>query len=230
MRLGELVFLAAFASSDAAPRQRKPTQCPLALHHGVRVSGHDIGPERNASSFAACCELCTHEEQCSVFFWRAPTVCWLKTKAAPPVACPGCVVGAASLPAPAPPHPHPTPPPPPSPGCKIDSDCNGGGTCTSQGVCKCDQGWTGNHCEEIKFGDAFACGVGGLCLNHSHAAAAAGGEPYSDFFTSSWGGEAVEGDDGQYHMYAASFGQDKGKVSSCVRPYLGTHPFGIGPP
>ena len=95
--------------------------------------------------------------------------------------------------------------------CKTDSDCNGGGTCSAQGVCACDRGWTGDHCEKIKFGDAFACGVGGLCLDHSHAAAADGGEPYSDFFTSSWGGEAVEGDDGQYHMYAASFGQDKGK-------------------
>ena len=221
MQLPELAVLLALTPSRAALhvhsqqnyQQQEAQSCPLALHHGVRVSGNDIGPERNASSFGACCELCGQEKECKVFFWREPTVCWLKTKAAPPVNCPGCVVGAASLPAPAPPHPHPSPPPAPAPGCETDSDCNGGGTCSPGGDCVCDQGWTGDHCEMIKFGDAFACGAGGLCLNHSHAAAAVGGQAYSDFFTSSWGGEAVEGDDGMYHMYAASFGQDKGKFS-----------------
>ncbi len=220
MRLPELAilltslsptFAAAHPQRQYRQQQQQEAQCPLALHHGVRVSGNDIGSERNASSFGACCELCGQEKECNVFFWRAPTVCWLKTKAAPPVNCPGCVVGAASLPGPAPPHP--PPPPAPAPGCKIASDCNGGGTCSSQNQCICDQGWTGDHCEEIKFGVAFACGAGGLCLNHSHAAAAKGGEAYSDFFTSSWGGEAVEGDDGMYHMYAASFGHDEGKLS-----------------
>ena len=194
-------------------QQQQQQQCPLALHHGIRVSGNDIEPERNASSFDACCKLCAQEEGCKVFFWREPTVCWLKTAASAPVPCAGCVVGAASIPPPSPPHPHPPPapaPPPPAPGCKTAADCNGGGRC-SQGACACDQGWTGEHCEQIKFGNAYACGAGGLCLNHTHAVAAVGGDSYSDYFTSSWGGEAVEGDDGQYHMFAASFGKDKGE-------------------
>ena len=186
-------------------------QCPLALHVGVRVSGNDIPPERAANSSAACCDQCTAQEGCTVFFWRAPSVCWLKTKASPPIPCPDCVVGAASIPPPAPPgphHPHPPPPPPPAPGCKTMADCNGGGACVGH-VCVCDKGWTGEHCAQIKFGVAYACGVGGLCLNHTEASAAVGGARYSDFFTSSWGGEAVEGDDGKYHMFAASFGNDE---------------------
>jgi hypothetical protein len=153
--------------------------------------------------------MCGAEEGCKVFFWTKPDVCWLKTAASPPVQCADCVVGAATIPPPGPPpSPHPPPAPPPSPGCKATADCNGGGRCV-QGACDCDRGWTGEHCEQIKFGAAFACGVGGLCLNHTAASAAVGGAPYTDNFTSSWGGEAVEGDDGQFHMYAASFGQDK---------------------
>ena len=197
------------ALTTARPSQhQQPGICPLALHRNVRVSGHDIVPQRNANSSTICCALCGKEDGCAVFFWKAPDVCWLKTAASPSVPCAGCVVGAASIPARPPP-----PPPPPGPGCKTTADCNGGGRCV-RAACVCDQGWMGEHCEQIKFGLAFACGAGGLCLNHTAASAAVGGAPYTDHFTSSWGGEAVEGDDGQYHMYAASFGQDKGEPTS----------------
>ena len=157
-----LAVLAALTPALAAQQQQDAQQCPLALHRGVRVSGNDIEPQRNASSFGACCALCTQEKDCKVFFWKEPAVCWLKTKAAPPVPCAGCVVGAASLPAPSPHPPRPSPPPAPAPGCKTDGDCNGGGSCSPHGDCTCDQGWTGDHCERINFGDAFACGAGGL--------------------------------------------------------------------
>ena len=65
------------------------------------------------------------------------------------------------------------------------------GRCAADGACACDHGWTGERCERINFGAARACGHGGLCLRGE------GG------FTSTWGGAAVRGDDGKWHVFAA---------------------------
>ena len=94
-----------------------------------------------------------------------------------------------------------------APRCTNDTDCNMAGRCTlPAGNCACDHGWTGPQCERINFGPAYRCGAGGLCLNHTSAASG----NYSSTFTSSWGGEAVEGDDGAWHVYAAAFAKDGG--------------------
>ena len=91
--------------------------------------------------------------------------------------------------------------------CTNDTDCNMAGRCAlPAGTCACDHGWTGPQCERINFGPAYRCGAGGLCLNHTSAASG----NYSSTFTSSWGGEAVEGDDGAWHVYAAAFAKDGG--------------------
>lgn len=87
--------------------------------------------------------------------------------------------------------------------CSSHIDCNMAGYCVA-GACHCDIGWTGSSCELINFGQAERCGAGGLCLNNTEAST---GE-YSSRFTSSWGGEAVEGDDGNWHIYAAAFDQN----------------------
>ena len=183
--------------------------CSLPTQH-VRIDGYDIGPKRAAKTPDVCCVLCASEPKCKAFCWVNPTTCWLKTAAANPHSCEGCVAGYTSVLPPAPPHPHPPPPPPVLPGCVSDADCNGGGKCAAK-KCECSRGWAGEHCERINFGVAYACGVGGLCLNHTHARASIGSaEPnYSDNFTSTWGGDAVQADDGSYHMYAASFGKDE---------------------
>ena len=179
--------------------------CSLPLHPGVRINGDDIMPKRSASSPASCCSLCTAQAGCKAFLWVKPSICWLKRAAEGPSECGDCVAGASALP-----PPGPAPPPAPGPGCGKDADCNGGGRCQfappGRGTCRCARGWAGEHCEQIKFGPAYACGAGGLCLNHTRAAGARG---YADNFTSTWGGEAVQADDGSYHMYAASFGHDE---------------------
>jgi len=69
-------------------------------------------------------------------------------------------------------------------------------------VCACDAGWTGDHCERIKFGKSRKCGEGGLCLHGEGNGTAPGA---GTGITSTWGGEAVRADDGTYHVYAAGF-------------------------
>jgi hypothetical protein len=179
--------------------------CTLPTQQGVRISGNDIGSQRSATSGAECCSLCSLEPTCKAFLWVDDSrhVCWLKTKASDPIACSNCVAGGIGQPTP------PPAPTPPTPACTDDIGCNMAGRCVS-GSCTCDAGWTGEHCERIKFGRSYGCGEGGLCLNHTAAAAATGsGTSYADNFTASWGGEVVRGDnDTDWHMYAASFGQD----------------------
>jgi hypothetical protein len=170
----------------------------------TRLAACTLPLHRVANSSSDCCALCMAEPACKAFFWRPPTVCWIKTAAVGGIPCDGCIVGAAVV---LPPSPSPPSPPPAQPGCSSMADCNGA-RCEND-RCICDRGWEGQHCELIKFGSAFACGRGGLCLNHSAGSAATGGAPYADNFTSSWGGEAVQDDQGNFHMYAASFGQDK---------------------
>ena len=73
--------------------------------------------------------------------------------------------------------------------------------------CICDQGWTGSTCQLINFGKARTCIRGGLCLNNTQSKSSTTG--YNTTFTSSWGGGSVQDDQGNWHMYAASFGNNK---------------------
>jgi hypothetical protein len=83
-----------------------------------------------------------------------------------------------------------------------------GAELTKRGTCSCDAGWKGEHCELINFGKAYKCGAGGLCENHTQASTT-GAFKFATNFTSSWGGEAVRGDnDTDWHIYAASFDND----------------------
>ena len=64
-------------------------------------------------------------------------------------------------------------------------------------VCSCDAGWTGETCAAIKFGPALPCGSGGLCLDSKLQ------------FTSTWGGEAAQAQDGTWHLFAAGFAHNQ---------------------
>eukprot|EP00041_Stephanoeca_diplocostata_P009740 m.151947 g.151947 ORF g.151947 m.151947 type:complete len:501 (+) comp17877_c0_seq2:200-1702(+) len=189
--------------------------CNLPIHAGVRVSGYDIGDSHPATSADECCDLCANNPSCKVFcFVKSRKICWLKTQAANGKPDKDCTTGATTI------TPPPPPPSPVLPGCTQDDDCNGCGLCemntsakldrssdSDRGTCKCDVGWTGNHCESINFGKAYRCGNGGLCMNQSNASDF--DRTYSTSFTSSWGGEAVQSDDGKFHVYAASFAKDE---------------------
>ena len=168
--------------------------CSLDLHLGVRISGNDIAKVESPSP-ADCCTSCSTHAGCKAFCWvnksgEAP-FCWLKTKASPPIHDGNCVTGMhGDFPPPPPPSP-PSPPPTPVPaGCRKNEDCNMAGRC-SNGACKCEVGWIGDHCERINFGHAYKCGEGGLCVSNSTAAGASG---YKSSFTATWGGEVVQGD------------------------------------
>jgi hypothetical protein len=90
--------------------------------------------------------------------------------------------------------------------CYTDLDCNMAGQCLD-GLCTCEKGWTGDTCERIHFGAARRCGNGGLCLNHTQAAATSN-STYKSTFTSSWGGETIQDEQGRWHLYAAAFDKD----------------------
>ena len=92
-----------------------------------------------------------------------------------------------------------------STGCASDVDCNMAGVCDVEtGLCACDQGWTGGNCSRIDFALAAPpCHEGGLCLNSTHLREDDVG--YASTFTSSWGGDVVIDDDGNWHMFAAAF-------------------------
>jgi hypothetical protein len=97
--------------------------------------------------------------------------------------------------------------------CLSDLDCNMAGVCdTATGACACDQGWTGAACARIDFApEAAPCHGGGLCLNRTELQDEA--VAYSSAFTSSWGGDVVVDDDGDWHMFAAAF-QNETTLSS----------------
>jgi hypothetical protein len=205
-----ILLLLSVASSERA--------CTLELHPTTRVDANDVG-KVNASDPADCCSKCSENVRCKAFVFvdeQPSPFCWLKSSLnGHQHGSKGCTAGGIL-----PPPPAPTPPTPPkptpapvTPGCKKDTDCNMAGLCTgastsTQGTCKCDVGWKGEHCELINFGKAYKCGSGGLCLNHTKAS---GDYNFSTTFTASWGGEAVRGDnDTDWHIYAASFDNDRG--------------------
>lgn len=70
--------------------------------------------------------------------------------------------------------------------CGSPLDCALAGTCTA-GACKCDPWATGASCTLLNAGPAKTS------------------KAFSRANSSSWGGSAVKGTDGQYHMYASSF-------------------------
>jgi len=76
-----------------------------------------------------------------------------------------------------------TPERPSSSACPLDCSLNG--VC-SDGVCTCDLPWTGEHCDRISVAPALPGGIYGYAPN-----------------VSSWGGNSVLGDDGQWHLFVA---------------------------
>ena len=69
-------------------------------------------------------------------------------------------------------------------------DCNYNGACDG-GVCRCSQGWDGDHCDMLR-----------LLPTRPEL----GYQPVQNGMTaSSWGGSVVQGPDGLFHMFAAEF-------------------------
>eukprot|EP01065_Artemidia_motanka_P028168 TRINITY_DN3340_c2_g1_i1.p1 TRINITY_DN3340_c2_g1~~TRINITY_DN3340_c2_g1_i1.p1 ORF type:complete len:457 (+),score=95.51 TRINITY_DN3340_c2_g1_i1:166-1536(+) len=152
--------------------------CSMSIRKGLRVDGNDIKGV-NATDVAECCAACDGMPKCGFFvFVSSKELCWLKTSGSGDSRNDSdCTSGEKLIPA---------------GGCYRDEDCNMAGRCVG-GVCDCDRGWTGPTCGRIKFGPAYRCGSGGLCMH---------GEMDNK---ATWGGEAVQGDDGRWHMYAAMF-------------------------
>jgi hypothetical protein len=88
-----------------------------------------------------------------------------------------------------------------SPSC-VDN-CSLNGVCTSAGVCECDAPWYGDSCGQIHTAPAQPGGLYGFDPN-----------------VSSWGGNAVRGDDGLYHLFVAEMAegglQQWGTQSECT--------------
>eukprot|EP01062_Namystynia_karyoxenos_P061551 TRINITY_DN538_c0_g4_i1.p1 TRINITY_DN538_c0_g4~~TRINITY_DN538_c0_g4_i1.p1 ORF type:complete len:404 (+),score=130.29 TRINITY_DN538_c0_g4_i1:67-1212(+) len=76
--------------------------------------------------------------------------------------------------------------------CNGDADCHMAGRCVA-GACQCEKGWGGADCGRLALGVSYPCGAGGLCMH---------GELDNK---ATWGANAVQGDDGRWHMYAAMF-------------------------
>ena len=90
--------------------------------------------------------------------------------------------------------------------CHNNVDCSMAGQCT-KGACICEKGWTGTSCQRINFGKARRCGNGGMCLNHTQGSTTSS-PVYTSTFTSTWGGETVQDDQGKWHLFAAAFDKD----------------------
>lgn len=67
--------------------------------------------------------------------------------------------------------------------CTSDASCQLNGKCESNGHCTCDPGWVGTNCSALQLGESRRAYTGRT----------------SD--TTTWGGRAVEGDDGKWHGF-----------------------------
>eukprot|EP00036_Acanthoecidae_sp_10tr_P014772 CAMPEP_0206291816 /NCGR_PEP_ID=MMETSP0106_2-20121207/3311_1 /ASSEMBLY_ACC=CAM_ASM_000206 /TAXON_ID=81532 /ORGANISM="Acanthoeca-like sp., Strain 10tr" /LENGTH=841 /DNA_ID=CAMNT_0053722381 /DNA_START=158 /DNA_END=2683 /DNA_ORIENTATION=- len=112
------------------------------------------------------------------------------------------------------------PPPPPS-GC-VDPyrSCSLNGVCSDEGDCECYSGWSGAACETLAM----------LPTPRLARAAAYGGDSQTPN-VSSWGGNALLGDDGQWHLWVSEFVNGCG-LSSWLSNSVITHavaPNATGP-
>lgn len=101
--------------------------------------------------------------------------------------------------------PPPPPPFPPVGPCTSDAGCSLCGACNqTSGVCRCDKGFTGVHCDILNMGRPLKCGQGGLCMHGEHVGSNSGVEPTTGYST--WGGSVVPNADfSEYHMWASMF-------------------------
>lgn len=78
---------------------------------------------------------------------------------------------------------------PGGPSCRSVADCSGAGVCdVRSGQCQCAQGWGGADCSVLQVTQHVRpCGGGGLC----------------EAGVSTWGGNAVQDDDGRWHLFSA---------------------------
>ena len=81
--------------------------------------------------------------------------------------------------------------------CTDDLDCSLNGACRSDGGCECVAGWEGEACQRLRLMPAQPFGAQPNCdINPATATAGAG-----EYAQSRWGGAAVRGDDGLYHLF-----------------------------
>jgi hypothetical protein len=112
--------------------------------------------------------------------------------------------------------------------CNSDSDCSLNGVCTTtvsaggrrwSQSCVCDEPWTGASCGELSVLPAPPGGAYGYGDGRPFAAA------------SSWGGNAIEGDDGLWHLFVTEIagkgcGLHGWSSASTVRHATAAHPAG----
>ena len=205
-------------------------------------NGHDLTPVRGhkVSDAAACCDLCASMASQGCAFWTlmGDGTCYPKTTDAGRRSFHGYTSG--KLPGAT---PAPTPPSPPSGwgcdplggergvcvnkagnfpdstcgggcakpsmgfACKSDWDCSLAGTCdVASGKCSCDAWASGTDCSYLAFAPLEHAALGYVDAEHS-----------------SWGGNAVKGSDGKWHLFMAEIACSNKGESRCGLGGWGSH-------
>ena len=176
-------------------------QCTMPLHPSQRTAQFDIR-DVNVSDVASCCSACEAEPSCKYFeFVHTKNRCWLKTSGAGPKKYDiTCTSGGIT----------------PPDRCRNDDDCSLCGTCNvSSGVCRCDRGFTGMHCELLNMGNPTKCGEGGLCMHGELVDGSKNGVASTTGY-STWGGSVVANADfSMFHMYASMFQMNASLEPKC---------------
>jgi len=150
------------------------------FENATDFEGHDLHSVKGNSP-EDCCSACTEASSQGCLFWTfmPPSTCYLKVsdagrRHAGDEGAPKKIATYTSGSIYVPPF-----------SCSDDWDCSLAGTC-SNGVCSCDAWASGEDCSYLNFQPVDKTALGYMDPSHS-----------------SWGGNAVLGSDGQWHLYMA---------------------------
>eukprot|EP00051_Salpingoeca_urceolata_P025641 m.463660 g.463660 ORF g.463660 m.463660 type:complete len:499 (-) comp20354_c0_seq10:37-1533(-) len=139
----------------------------------LRVDGNDIRGVDNVTSPGGCCDLCTATLGCEFFTYVHDKSLCWLKFDSDGVNRTDTDCTSGRAPS-------------GSGKCVDAGSCNHAGKCVD-GKCVCAVGFKGLTCSELNIGDPYDCGEGGMCLTDK----------------STWGGGAVQDDDGSWHMFGA---------------------------
>lgn len=182
------------------------------FENGTDFAGNDLS-RTSASSPEECCAACVAHASDGCLFWTfmPGSTCYMKVsdagrRHAGDPGVPGRIATYTSGSIKG--SPTPAPPAPPAPfSCKDDFDCSLAGSCVKS-QCVCDAWASGADCSYLNFAPVDrASGLGYIDPKHS-----------------SWGGNAVLGSDGQWHLYMAEIACDsKDSGTRCGLGGWGSH-------